>query len=71
LGKFLELDYLDLMALHRQSPFFVKHHMGLPHHLQDQVSLLLLRANSLIKYRITRGFNTTGGHIEKMVCARV
>jgi hypothetical protein len=33
--------------------------------------LLLLRAISLIKHRITRGFNTTGGHIENMVCARV
>jgi hypothetical protein len=39
LGRFLEVDYLDLMALHRQSPFFVEHHMGLPHHLQDQDQL--------------------------------
>jgi hypothetical protein len=29
-----------------------------------------LRA-SLIKYRITCGFNATGGHIENMICARV
>jgi hypothetical protein len=29
-----------------------------------------LRAISLIKHRITRGFNTTGGHIENTVCAR-
>jgi hypothetical protein len=30
---------LDLVALHRQSPFFVEHHTGLPHHLQDQDQL--------------------------------
>jgi hypothetical protein len=35
LERFLEIDYLDLMVLHHQSPFFVEHHMGLPHHLQD------------------------------------
>jgi hypothetical protein len=39
LGRFLEIDYLDLVALHRQPPFFVEHHMGLPHHLQDQDQL--------------------------------
>jgi hypothetical protein len=33
--------------------------------------LLLLRVISLIKYRITRGFNTTGGDIENTVCAKV
>jgi hypothetical protein len=36
LGKFLEIDYLDLVALYCQLPFFVEHHMGLPHHLLDQ-----------------------------------
>jgi hypothetical protein len=32
--------------------------------------LLLLRAISLIKHRITCDFNTTGGDIENMVCVR-
>jgi hypothetical protein len=61
---------LDLVALHYQSPFFIEHHMGLPHHLQDQ-DQLLLGAISLIKHGITHGFNTTGGHIENTVCVRV
>jgi hypothetical protein len=39
LGKFIEVDYLDLVALHRQSSFFVEHHMGLSHDLQDQDKL--------------------------------
>jgi hypothetical protein len=38
-GRFLEVDYLDLVALYHQSAFFVEHHMGLPHHLQDQDQL--------------------------------
>jgi hypothetical protein len=38
-GMFLEVDYLDLVALHHQSPFFVEHPMGLSHHLQDQDQL--------------------------------
>jgi hypothetical protein len=33
--KFHEVDYLDLVDLHHQSPFFIEHHMRLPHHLQD------------------------------------
>jgi hypothetical protein len=47
------------------------HHMELPHHLQDQDQHSLLRAISLIKQRLTHDFNTTGGHIENTVCARV
>jgi hypothetical protein len=39
LGKFLKVDYLDLVVLYRQSSFFVEHHMGLAHHLQDQDQL--------------------------------
>jgi hypothetical protein len=71
LGRFLEVNYLDLVALHRQSSFFVEHHMGLPHHLQDQDQLAFLRAISLIKHRITHDFNTTGGDIKNTVCTRV
>jgi hypothetical protein len=33
--------------------------------------LLILRAISLIKHHIIHDFNTTGGHIENTVCARV
>jgi hypothetical protein len=36
-----------------------------------KINLLLLKAISLIKHRITHSFNTTGGHIENTVCARV
>jgi hypothetical protein len=39
------IDYLDLVALHYQSPFFVEYHLGLPHHLQDQYQLTLLESH--------------------------
>jgi hypothetical protein len=36
-----------------------------------KINLLLLRAISLIKHRITCGFNTIGGHVENTICAWV
>jgi hypothetical protein len=42
---FLELNYLDLMALHHQLPFFIEHHMVLPYHLQDQDQLALFESH--------------------------
>jgi hypothetical protein len=35
----LEVDHLDLEALHRQLPYFVMYHMELLYHLQYQDQL--------------------------------
>jgi hypothetical protein len=65
---FLELDYLDLVTLHHHSLLSITWGLII---YKIKINLLLLRAISLMKPHITRGFNTTSGHIENMVCVRV
>jgi hypothetical protein len=45
LGKDLEVDLLDLVALHHQQPFFPMHHMEIPQHLQDQDQLAIFESH--------------------------